>query len=116
MILLRKYSKIALGRTLVERSPRFAAIAIFNNTIFLLLISSQNQIALIAQYLPQGVNFGGNILARINAPELSLLTDTFIDGTPTGRPTNFPSDRVISIIGNSSLQKRARVIVSASIV
>ena len=105
MTLFCKYSKVALGRPLVKRYPSCSTVEIFVNAIFLLLIYLQNQIILVAEYLLRRINFGGKFLARINASALSLWKYTFIDGTPTGIPTAFPRDRVISITGNSSRQQ-----------
>ena len=66
------------------------------------MAQSKKLILSIGQRRQYNINFGGKFLASISAPELSSWVETFIDGTPTGRPTVFPSDLVILIIGNSA--------------
>ena len=69
-----------------------------------------------AYYFMRGVNCGGNVFSKINAPALSSRIEALIVVSPIVIPTALPSDSVISMIGKSYIELWDRALISDSIV
>ncbi len=116
MICFQRYSNATWGKPLVKVSPGCLTVLIFSSWIQLLWFFLQKQIALMAKYLLQGVNWGGKVFANTNTPKLSSWTESFIVVSPIGRFTELVSNSTIPMIGNRFLKHPNNAMILASIV